>query len=42
LLASVASLQLFDQHFELLVSAEFVQAINADLNRLGVFVGDTL
>ena len=30
------------QPFELLVCAEFVQAVNADLNRLGVAVGDTV
>jgi hypothetical protein len=30
------------QPFELLVCAEFVQAVNADLNRLGVVVGDTV
>src|SRR5258707_5383495 len=29
-------------HFELLVCAELVQAVNADLNRLGVVVGDTV
>jgi hypothetical protein len=28
------------QHLELLVCAEFVQAVNADLNRLGVVGGD--
>src|SRR6516165_2121474 len=33
-------LQPSGQHFELLVCAEFVQAVNADLNRLGVVVGD--
>jgi hypothetical protein len=30
------------QDFELLVCAEFVQTVNADLNRLGVVVGDTM
>jgi hypothetical protein len=33
-------LQPCGQKFELLVCAEFVQAVNADLNRLGVVVGD--
>ena len=32
----------FGQAFELLVCAELVQAVNADLNRLGVVVGDTV
>ena len=35
-------LQPCGQKFELLVCAEFVQAVNADLNRLGVVVGDTV
>jgi hypothetical protein len=35
-------LQPFGQPFELLVCAELVQAVNADLNRLGVVVGDTV
>jgi hypothetical protein len=35
-------LQPSGQPFELLVCAEFVQAVNADLNRLGVVVGDTV
>jgi hypothetical protein len=35
-------LQPFGQQFELLVCAEFVQAVNADPNRLGVVVGDTV
>ena len=35
-------LQPSGQPFELLVCAEFVQAGNADLNRLGVVVGDTV
>jgi hypothetical protein len=35
-------LQPSGQQFELLVCAEFVQAVNADLNRLGVVVGDTV
>jgi hypothetical protein len=30
------------QQFELLVCAEFVQPVNADLNRLNVIVGDTV
>jgi len=30
------------QDFELLVCAQFVQAVNADLNCLGVVVGDTI
>jgi hypothetical protein len=30
------------QDFELLVCAQFVQAVNADLNRLGVVVGDSV
>ena len=34
-------LQPCGQKFELLVCAEFVQAVNADLNRLGVVVGDS-
>jgi hypothetical protein len=33
-------LQPCGQPLELLVCAEFVQAVNADLNRLGVVVGD--
>ena len=33
-------LQPCGQQFELLVCAEFVQAVNADLNRVGVVVGD--
>jgi hypothetical protein len=33
-------LQPCGQKFELLVCAEFVQAVNADLDRLGVVVGD--
>ena len=32
-------LQSFGQHFELLVCAEFVESVNADLNRSGVVVG---
>jgi hypothetical protein len=35
-------LQSFGQRFELLVCAEFVQAINADLDRLGVLDGDAV
>ena len=35
-------LQPSGQPFELLVCAELVQAVNADLNRLGVVVGDTV
>jgi hypothetical protein len=35
-------LQPFGQPFELLICAEFLQAVNADLNRLGVVVGDTV
>jgi len=35
-------LQPFSQPFELLVCVELVQAVNADLNRLGVVVGDTV
>ena len=35
-------LQPFGQAFELLVCTELVQAVNADLNRLGVVVGDTV
>jgi hypothetical protein len=35
-------LQPSDQHSELLVCAELVQAVNADLNRLGLVVGDTV
>jgi len=35
-------LQPSGQHSELLVCAELVQAVNADLNRLGVVVGDTV
>jgi len=35
-------LQPFGQAFELLLCAEVVQAVNADLNRLGVVVGDTV
>jgi len=35
-------LQPSGQHFELLTCAKFVQTINADLNRLGVAVGDTV
>src|SRR5262249_47412374 len=35
-------LQPFSQPFELLVCAELVQAVNADLNRLSVTVGDTV
>src|SRR5262249_7741307 len=30
------------QHFELLVCSKCLQAVNADLNRLGVGVGDTV
>jgi hypothetical protein len=30
------------QQFEFLVCAEFVQPVNADLNRLNVIVGDTV
>jgi hypothetical protein len=30
------------QHFEVLVCAKFVQPVNADLNGLGVVVGDTV
>jgi len=32
-------LQSFGQHFELLVCAEFVESVNANLNRSGVIVG---
>jgi hypothetical protein len=35
-------LQSSGQQFELLVCAEFVQAVNAELNRLGVVVRDTI
>jgi hypothetical protein len=35
-------LQPSGQLFELLVSTEFVQAVNADLKRLGVAVGDAV
>jgi hypothetical protein len=35
-------LQPFGQQIELLVCAKLVEAINADLNRLDVFVGDTV
>src|SRR5262245_24225487 len=35
-------LQSSGQQFELLVRTEFVQAVNAELNRLGVVVGDTV
>jgi hypothetical protein len=35
-------LQPSGQQFELLVCAEFVQAVNADLNRLSVVIGDTI
>jgi hypothetical protein len=35
-------LQPFGQQFELLACAELVQAVNADLNRLDVVVGDTV
>ena len=35
-------LQPFGQPFELLDCAEFVQAVNSDLNRLGVVFGDTV
>jgi hypothetical protein len=35
-------LQPFGQAFELLVCVELVQAVNADLSRLGVVVGDTV
>jgi len=35
-------LQPCGQKFELLVCAQFVQPVNADLNRLGVLVGDTI
>ena len=35
-------LQPSGQASELLVCAELVQAVNADLNRLGVVVGDTV
>jgi hypothetical protein len=35
-------LQPSGQQLELLVCAEFVQAVNADLNRLGVVVGNTV
>jgi len=35
-------LQPSGQQFELLVCAEFVQLVNADLNRLGVVIGDTI
>jgi hypothetical protein len=33
-------LQPSGQPFELFVCAEFVQAVNADLNRSGVVIGD--
>jgi hypothetical protein len=36
------ALQPFGQQFELLVCAELVEAINADLNRLDVVVGGTV
>jgi hypothetical protein len=36
------TLQPFGQALELLVCAELVQAVNADVNRLGVVVGDTV
>ena len=32
-------LQSFGQHFELFFRAEFVESVNADLNRSGVVVG---
>jgi hypothetical protein len=35
-------LQPSGQQFELLVCAEFAEAVNANLNRLGVVVGDTV
>jgi hypothetical protein len=35
-------LQPFGQQIELLVCAKLVEAINADLNRLDVVVGDTV
>jgi hypothetical protein len=35
-------LQPFGQPFELLVCAEFLEAVNADLNRLCVVVSDTV
>jgi hypothetical protein len=35
-------LQFSGQQFELLVCAEFVEAVNADLNRLGVVIGNTV
>jgi hypothetical protein len=35
-------LQPSGQRFELLVCAQFVQTVNADLNRLGVVVGDSV
>jgi hypothetical protein len=35
-------LQPSGQQFELRVCAEFVQAVNADLNRLGVVDGNTV
>jgi hypothetical protein len=35
-------LQPFGQQFELLVCAELVEAVNADLNRLDAVVGDTV
>ena len=35
-------MQPFGQPFELLVCVELVQAVNADLKRLGVCVGDTV
>jgi hypothetical protein len=35
-------LQSSGQQFELLACAEFVQAVNANLNRLGMAVGDII
>jgi hypothetical protein len=35
-------LQPFGQQLELLVCVELVEAVNADLNRLDVVVGDTV
>jgi hypothetical protein len=35
-------LQPCGQQFELLVCAELVEAVNADLNRLGVVIGNTV
>jgi len=35
-------LQPFGQAFELLICVELVQAVNADLNRLGVCIRDTV